>query len=224
MKLETKGTVTLKELDSGSAFWQTFDLKLRLEVQLLINSAIRLRAEMVGYEKHQYLILRINPNEPALPKNILNHKTGLICRFVVEAELGRVYAFKSEILHSTTHPFRLIVIRYPEVAQYISLRSDRRNPVNIPVKVQQLEAGSFDAELQDLSVNGCLLKIADEDPMIGRGELLTLKLPASLPALNAMVKRSTRPDGQLRLGLQFEQAIPLEVFSALMQSHNQSAL
>lgn len=224
MKLETKGTVALKDLDANSAFWQTFDLKLRLEVQLLINSTIRLRAEMVGYEKHQYLILRINQNEPALPKNMLTHKTGLICRFVVEAELGRVYAFKSEILHSTTHPFRLIVIRYPEVAQYISLRSDQRNPVHIPVRVQQLEASSFNAELQDLSLNGCLVKIAADDPMIGRGELLTLELPAPLPALNAMVKRSTRPDGQLRLGLQFERAISLEVFSALMQLHSDTAL
>ena len=217
MKLETKGTVVLKELDAGSAFWQAFDLKLRLEVQLLINSGIRLRAEMVGYERNQYLILRINLNEPALPKNMLTHKTGLICRFVVEAELGKVYAFKSEILHSTTHPFRLLVIRYPEIAQYISLRSDQRNPVKIPVTVLQLENRRFAAELQDLSLNGCLVKIASDDPMIGRGELLTLELPASLNAIDAMVKRSTRPDGQLRLGLQFEHAISLEVFSTLMQ-------
>ncbi|WP_189430174.1 PilZ domain-containing protein [Alishewanella longhuensis] len=217
MKLETKGIITLKNLETDSAFWQTFDLKLRLEVQLLINSGIRLRAEMVGYEKHQYLILRISPNEPALPNNMLTHKTGLICRFVVEAELGRVYAFKSEILHSTTHPFRLLVVRYPEIAQYISLRSDQRNPVKIPIKVQQLESGTFIAELQDLSLNGCLVKISAADPMIGRGELLTLELPAPLSAVNAMVKRSTRPDGQLRLGLQFEQAISLEMFSTLMQ-------
>lgn len=220
MKLETKGTVALKDLDADSAFWQTFDLKLRFEVQLLINSAIRLRAEMVGYEKHQYLILRINSNEPPLPKNMLTHKTGLICRFVVEAELGRVYAFKSEVLHAATHPFRLLVIQYPEVAQYISLRSDQRNPVQIPVMVEQLAAGTFNAELQDLSLNGCLVKITADDPMIGRGELLTLKLPASLPDLHAIVKRSTRPDGQLRLGLQFEQAISLELFSQLMQLHN----
>lgn len=220
MKLETKGTVVLKEIAADSAFWQTFGLKLRLEVQLLINSTIRLRAELVGYERYQYLILRISPNEPALPKNMLSQKTGLICRFVVEAELGRVYAFKSEILHSITHPYRLLVINYPEVAQYISLRADERNPVKIPVLVRQLETGSYSAELQDLSLNGCLVKIDTEVPMIGRGELVTIELPASFPAIDALVKRSTRPDGQLRLGLQFSQAIALATFSQLMQLDN----
>jgi hypothetical protein len=221
MKIESKGSVTLAELEPDSAFWQAFNLGLRLEVQLLVNSAFRIRAELVGFEKRQYLLLRIAATEPALPKTMLSQQTGLICRFVVEAEQGRVYAFKSEILNVISHPYRLLVIRYPEVAQYLSLRSDKRNPVRIPVKIQLAAGEQIEAELLDLSVKGGLLALSQEAPLIGRGEQLSLLLPDTLPTVAAMVKRSTRPTGTVRLGLEFAQALPLSSFECLMQlSHD----
>jgi hypothetical protein len=221
MKIESKGSVTLAELEPDSAFWQAFNLGLRLEVQLLVNSAFRIRAELVGFEKRQYLLLRIAATEPALPKTMLSQQTGLICRFVVEAEQGRVYAFKSEILNVISHPYRLLVIRYPEVAQYLSLRSDKRNPVRIPVKIQLAAGEQIEAELLDLSVKGGLLALSPEAPLIGRGEQLSLLLPDTLPTVAAMVKRSTRPSGTVRLGLEFFQALPLASFERLMQlSHD----
>lgn len=221
MKIASKGSVTLAELEPDATFWQAFNLGLRLEVQLLVNSAFRIRAELVGFEKRQYLLLRIAATEPALPKNILSQKTGLICRFVAEAEQGRVYAFKSEILNVISHPYRLLVIRYPEVAQYLSLRSDKRNPVRIPVKIQLAAGEKIEAELLDLSVKGGLLALSQEAPLIGRGEQLSLLLPDTLPPVTAMVKRSTRPTGTVRLGLEFAQALPLASFERLMQlSHD----
>lgn len=221
MKIESKGSVTLAELEPDATFWQAFNLGLRLEVQLLVNSAFRIRAELVGFEKRQYLLLRIAATEPALPKTMLSQQTGLICRFVVEAEQGRVYAFKSEILNVISHPYRLLVIRYPEVAQYLSLRSDKRNPVRIPVKIQLAAGEQIEAELLDLSVKGGLLALSQEAPLIGRGEQLSLLLPDTLPTVAAMVKRSTRPSGTVRLGLEFFQALPLASFERLMQlSHD----
>lgn len=217
MKLDSKGSVTLAELESGSAFWQAFTPGLRVELQLLVNSAIRLRAELVGLEKKQYLIVRIASSEPALPKNIISQQTGLICRFVVEAEQGRVYAFKSEILNSLTHPYRLLVIRYPQVAQYLSLRADKRNPVKIPVQIRLVAGELIEAELLDLSVKGGLLSLDPETPLIGRGEKLTLVLPQGVPSLLATVKRSTRPAGAVRLGIEFSQALALQHFELLMQ-------
>jgi hypothetical protein len=217
MKLESKGSVTFSDLEPDASFWQAFNLGLRIEVQLLVNSAFRLRAELVGFEKHQYLLVRIAATEPALPKNILSQKTGLICRFVVEAEQGRVYAFRSEILNAISHPYRLLVIRYPEVAQYLSLRSDKRNPVRIPVKIRLAAGEQIDAQLLDLSIKGGLLGLSDEAPLIGRGEQLSLLLPEISPPVAAMVKRSTRPAGTVRLGLEFAQALPLASFERLMQ-------
>lgn len=221
MKIASKGSVTLAELEPDAAFWQAFNLGLRIEVQLLVNSAFRIRAELVGFEKRQYLLLRIAVTEPALPKNILSQKTGLICRFVAEAEQGRVYAFKSEILNVISHPFRLLLIRYPEVAQYLSLRSDKRNPVRIPVKVQLAAGEQIEAELLDLSVKGGLLALSPEAPLIARGEQLSLLLPETLQPVAATVKRSTRPTGTVRLGLEFAKALPLSSFECLMQlSHD----
>lgn len=221
MKIASKGSVTLAELEPDATFWQAFNLGLRLEVQLLVNSAFRIRAELVGFEKRQYLLLRIAATERALPKTMLSQQTGLICRFVAEAEQGRVYAFKSEILNVISHPYRLLVIRYPEVAQYLSLRSDKRNPVRIPVKIQLAAGEQIEAELLDLSVKGGLLALSQEAPLIGRGEQLSLLLPDTLPTVAAMVKRSTRPTGTVRLGLEFAQALPLASFERLMQlSHD----
>jgi hypothetical protein len=221
MKIESKGSVTLAELEPDATFWQAFNLGLRLEIQLLVNSTFRIRAELVGFEKKQYLLVRIAATEPALPKNMLSQQTGLICRFVVEAEQGRVYAFKSEILNVISHPYRLLVIRYPEVAQYLSLRSDKRNPVRIPVQIQLAAGEQIEAQMLDLSVKGGLVALSPEAPLIGRGEQLSLLLPDTLPSVAAIVKRSTRPAGTVRLGLEFAQALPLSSFERLMQlSHD----
>ena len=113
MKLDNKGSVNLDEIEQDSAFWQIFTLGLRMELQLLVNSGVRLRAELVGYEKKQYLILRLPSSEPVLPKQMLSHNPAMICRFVVEAEQGRIYAFKSELLNVVSQPQRMLIIRYP---------------------------------------------------------------------------------------------------------------
>ncbi|MCT8124661.1 flagellar brake protein [Alishewanella sp. BS5-314] len=217
MKLDNKGSVNLDEIEQNSAFWQTFTLGLRIELQLLVNSGVRLRAELVGYEKKQYLILRLPSSEPVLPKQMLSHNTGMICRFVVEAEQGRIYAFKSELLNVVSQPQRMLIIRYPMVAQYLSLRADNRNPVHIPVQLENAEHGVLSSTLLDLSAKGGLVSIMDANPMLGRGETLILKLPAGLPAVAAVIKRSARPKGELRLGLEFNTPLSEGSLQKLMQ-------
>ena len=221
MKLDTKGSVNLDEIEQDSAFWQTFTLGLRIELQLLVNSGVRLRAELVGYEKKQYLILRLPSSEPVLPKQMLSHNTAMICRFVVEAEQGRIYAFKSELLNVVSQPQRMLIIRYPMVAQYLSLRADNRNPVHIPVQLQNAEHGHYPAVLLDLSQKGGLVKLADSAPLMGRGEQIVLTLPGSLPAMTASIKRSTRPKGELRLGLEFNTPLAPQTFEQLKQLSGQ---
>lgn len=217
MKLDNKGSVNLDEIEQDSAFWQIFTLGLRMELQLLVNSGVRLRAELVGYEKKQYLILRLPSSEPVLPKQMLSHNTGMICRFVVEAEQGRIYAFKSELLNVVSQPQRMLIIRYPMVTQYLSLRADNRNPVHIPVQLENSEHSILNATLVDLSVKGGLASLEDSAPLMGRGETVILKLPADLPPVSAMIKRSARPKGELRLGLEFNTPLSDGALQKLMQ-------
>lgn len=217
MKLDNKGTVTLEEMEQNAIFCNVFSLGLRLEIQLMGVGQTRFKADIVGLERKHYLIVRVALNEPVLPKQILAQHTALICRFVVEAELGRIYAFKSEVLQYITHPYRFIIIQYPKIFQYLSLRADKRNPVNIAVELEVSEHGTLPAVLLDLSAKGSLLKLATDNPLINRGEQVRVKVGQPATAIDAVVKRSTRPDGEVRLGLQFLEVLPSNTFNLLMQ-------
>lgn len=217
MKLDTKGSIALGELTTDSPFWQSFRLGLKIDIQLLINASTRVKAELVGFDKNQFIILRLSSNEQPFSKSMFAVSTSVVCRFILGDELGKIYAFRSEIINIAAHPFRLLVIRYPDVVQFSSLRSDQRNPVRIPVQVTLLER-NHQAELVDLSLRGGLLLFKQDNVALNREQALTLQLNSSLPSIQAIGKSITRPDGKLRLGVQFATPLNQALFEQLVTS------
>ncbi|MBN1548003.1 MAG: flagellar brake protein [Syntrophaceae bacterium] len=127
----------------------------------------RLNSEIVGYEKSEYLIIKM-PKSSNI--NYLKTKfyrgNKIIIRYL---DRGTVYRFETEIIGIMYDPARLILTKYPKIVSEYDLRDKRRYECFIPAQAK-LDQDTYLGMIVDISENGCLLmlKASEND-----------KLPAS---------------------------------------------
>lgn len=127
---------------------------MRVDVQLLELQKRRYHAELMGLRIGRYIALRFDPQNWPLGEQLTG--MAVVCRYLVEDELGTIFAFKAEVLQLLRFPDHLIFLSFPEDVAKRSLRDTARNEVNLPVTATFADK-SYVGQITDISEGGCRL-------------------------------------------------------------------
>jgi c-di-GMP-binding flagellar brake protein YcgR len=135
---------------------------------------------------------------------------------------GSVFAFQSELLGSTSEPFRLIFIAYPSLIARHRLRKNSRVQCYLPAELFLHNKNDADiipdvgngGIVSDLSIHGCcfgmIKKSSDQAlPHVRIEGLATVQI--QLPGietkidLTGVVRRSVRDANKMSIGIQFNE-------------------
>jgi c-di-GMP-binding flagellar brake protein YcgR len=134
---------------------------LKIEIE---GISFRMNSEIVGYEKSDYLIIKM---PKASNMNYLKTKfyrgNKITIRYL---DHGTVYRFETEIIGVVNDPAHLILTRYPKIVSEYDLRDKKRYECFIPAEAKMGQE-KYMGMIVDISENGCLLmlKSADNDKL-----------------------------------------------------------
>lgn len=133
-------------------------LKLGAGVQIeLVGMDERLTGIFVGMELGRYLVVRF-PMRTGIQSK-LNIKNRVTLRFVVG---GAVYGFHSQILNTMLSPFLLVLLKFPEQIENVSLRQHQRVICFFPVRLSAPQ-GALSGHIIDISQGGCRMLFDSQD-------------------------------------------------------------
>lgn len=127
---------------------------MRVDVQLLELQKRRYHVELMGLRIGRYIALRFDPQNWPLGEQLTG--MAVVCRYLVEDELGEIFAFKAEVLQLMRFPDHLIFLTFPENVAKRSLRDTARSEVNLPATATFAEK-NYVGQITDLSEGGCRL-------------------------------------------------------------------
>lgn len=204
--------------------WQKYWLPgLKIDIQLLENLDVRLHTNLVGYNLGEYLLLSFSKDCLTVKQNIVGMM--VICRFLLEGELGECYAFKSEITHLCLRPYRNLYLSFPTEVYKRPFREDRRLHAHIEADIslcedeQEIEH-KFHGCVTDISEGGCCFSF-DEDLLAKNVKNIPVhiyfaKTSQSL-CLSGTIRSCRNLDGHMAIGIQFEQGIRQHNIEALIE-------
>jgi hypothetical protein len=123
----------------------------------------QLRAELLGMEEGEYLIIKMPPlSDLGLSAKILYRGNEITVKY---RHKGTVFGFVSHILGFITNPVQLIIIYYPTKFENFGLRSNKRIACHLPAHVK-ISGNLLGGRITDISKIGChftadISKIAD---------------------------------------------------------------
>ena len=142
-------------------------LPIGLDIQIIgFLDKRKLRSRVIGWVEGEYIIIEhpMAQGEPVLlPKD-----AAVICRGLSE---GRLYGFKSHVLHTMTKPFPYLFLVYPREIEVHSARKGAGVDVDIVVSVVLSKedvdsppegAEKIEGKIQNLSASGCLISFPPE--------------------------------------------------------------
>lgn len=125
-------------------------LKLGSGVQVeLVGLENRVTGIFVGMELGKYLIVRL-PLKSGI-QNKLNIKNRITIRFVVG---GAIYGFHSRIINCIMSPMLLVLLKFPEDIENVTLRKHQRVICFFPVTLSH-QGTSYKGHIIDISQGGC---------------------------------------------------------------------
>ncbi|MFT5701767.1 MAG: CheY-like chemotaxis protein [Desulforhopalus sp.] len=165
-----------------------------------------LESSLVGMVKDNSIILE-NP----LPKNDLQQQINGERVMVKYVHKGRMWMFKSQLLHVTEKPAPLLFLDYPEIIHYHELRKVKRSSIFIPSTFHLQGEKELYGVLIDMSLTGSLCQIKhknqQEVPAIDIDSTVVLR--CLLPGLTeeqllyGKVKNMKIEHGETRIGIEF---------------------
>jgi len=187
---ETKSIDTSKiapELVVGLPIF--FELVLR-------NKRLRAQAFLVGWI-HEKLMITTVPYDSRLL--IISKGTELIVRYLLE---GRVYGFKTRLLHKQTDPTALWMLEYPDI---IEIKNLRRSP-RIPLFLEVFTSEGRTWNTVDISAHGACLAV-DQAQKVGNVVALNFSLPngEQVENLTAHIVRIFNTQDEYQVGVQFDE-------------------
>ena len=155
-----------------------------------------------GY-KSKHFIMADHPRRDGLLLP-LQDDTKCIVRFIHE---GSIIGFQSRVLVTTTRPFPLFFLAYPDSIETSTLRKYQRFPVKIPVVLTRDEIGEKNQRKSialNLSEGGCLVESFEEFSP-GENLLAAFLLPemGRVDKVEVEVRRCERRGNCFLIGLQF---------------------
>lgn len=109
-----------------------------------------------------------------------------------------VYAFTTKVLKARSKPYPYAHFAYPESVQMRQVRRATRVKLNLPILVRRPDGKEIPATLQDLSLNGVLIEIAETLGMIG--DDMDVELPIALDEVNKHLRLNATLRNSASLG------------------------
>lgn len=188
----------------------------KIEVQLASsNVPARFYSEFIGAVKDRWVIVNMpDARKYKDVRDLLEEKTPVIVRFVLENESGEICAFRSEVSYVISHPTKMLFILWPSQVEHRVIRKGRRFDAFLPASVSghsvKGEEKTFKGHVLDVSESGCRLKHEKPDGNLDElwenGSKIALKIEQKNNGnltLNAMVRQIKQIDDQIELGVQF---------------------
>ncbi|MCK7458619.1 flagellar brake domain-containing protein [Idiomarina aminovorans] len=188
----------------------------KIEVQLASsNVPARFYSEFIGAVKDRWVIVNMpDAKKYNSARELLDEKTPVIVRFVLENESGEICAFRSEVNYVISHPTKMLFILWPSKVEHRVIRKGRRFDAFLPTSVSgqsvKGEEKTFKGHVLDVSESGCRLKhekLDEEvDELWENGSKITLNIEQRNNGeltLKAMVRQIKEVDDQIELGVQF---------------------
>ncbi|RUO72964.1 flagellar brake domain-containing protein [Idiomarina ramblicola] len=188
----------------------------KIEVQLASsNVPARFYSEFIGAVKDRWVIVNMpDARKYKDVRELLQEKTPVIVRFVLENESGEICAFRSEVSYVISHPTKMLFILWPSQVEHRVIRKGRRFDAFLPASVSgqsvKGEEKTFKGHVLDVSESGCRLKHEKPEEKLAElwenGSKIALKIEQKNNGdltLNAMVRQIKQVDDQIELGVQF---------------------
>lgn len=188
----------------------------KIEVQLSnSNVPARFYSEFIGAVNERWVIVNMpDARKYNDMRDLLQEKTPVIVRFVLENESGEICAFRSEISYVISHPTKMLFIMWPNQIEHRVIRKGRRFDAFLPASVSGLsvkgEEKTFRGHVLDVSESGCRLTHEKPegklDELWENGSKIVLKIEQKNNGdltLKAIVRQIKQVDDQLELGVQF---------------------
>ncbi|WP_213611837.1 flagellar brake protein [Pseudoalteromonas sp.] len=133
-----------------------------VELEILTpTSSRRIKTEFIGLLENKFIILNY-PNAKRLPmaSDYLYDGIMVVVRALIEGSEGHVIAFRQQIMSVSSHPARLLFIRFPTQVQLFELRSQARIPTLFPAKLKLTDQKPFlEGIIKDISLTGVMFDI-----------------------------------------------------------------
>ena len=207
--------------------WQKHWLPgLKMDIQLLESQNVRIHTSLLGYSLGDYFVCSFAKDSLPVKQNLFGMM--VICRFLIEGEIGECYAFKSKITHLCLRPYRNLYLAFPSQVHRRPFREESRSQAHIPASITLSEEGSellqkFIGYVIDISEGGCCFSF-DQDNFVQKLTELPLHIYFTNPALSLCVSGIIRNfrnlDGHITLGVQFENDIPRAKVDTLIEQAN----
>lgn len=168
MKNIAKNVLEKERINVISTF-KHFHPGARIDIEFNNEPPLRVKAKLVGFEEGSYLIIAV-PNAAVRDyADIVREGNSCIIRSVVEGEAGQCIAFRSSIQQVAIRPKGLIFVDFPSQIESINLRSESRNPINLPVQMVHRHEGEANpsndsktelaGHIKDISTGGCRIEV-----------------------------------------------------------------
>ncbi len=192
-----------------------------------------LNAKVLGWIEGEYILISVpkfNGEDVSLPKD-----AAVVCRGTMD---GRMYGFKTIVLHQMTQPFEYLFLNFPPAMEDLSGSKGFRLGFDIPALVILASADAetpppsakgVKASIHNSSTNGCVVTVPDE---MKNNEFdsvfLTFQLPnkKNVQNLKAEVRKDVAlPDGG-SFGVEFKEGDPnfAPVFDFLLMANKISTM
>ncbi len=194
---------------------QLFELEPGKHLDLQINHPVpvRLKLALIGYEIGKYIILKYpKVASKAEYNDVLFEGNALIVRYIMPANNGECFAFRSTVKYIAQHPERLLFIKYPNKIENRQLRMQARTNVHLPATLilqdsTESEASQLSGIINNISAKGCgfSFKAKSINANINQQDVIvSLQSPANGEVMiSGRVCNSRNNQNTMSVGIQF---------------------
>lgn len=194
-----------------------FDLLPGSYLDLQINHPVkvRLKAQLIGYDLGQYIILKY-PDAKRMGnyQDVLVEGNVVIARYLVEGQHGQCFAFRSTIRSITKYPEKFLILSYPSHIENRELRMHQRHITHLPAVIMLSDneddsSGHVKGIIADISTQGCGFVFKSDNPKVKVKERdVNLKIQSSSNnsvIVPGRVCNSRYENGKVNVGIKFDE-------------------
>jgi len=179
-------------------------INLGTDLQVEIEGiADRFKSRLVGADPKNFLLIKL-PISYEITDQLASGR--IIVRYIYK---GSIFGFRTSLIQSLPHPFRVAFIRYPKEFENFELRSRERYECFLPITIRIREEEKEGA-LLDISEEGIRVAFRDREykpSFLRKGDLVTIlihfpKSPAKEEFIT-QVCRISNEGGRTIIGLVF---------------------
>lgn len=195
---EVTGLCSMDFIDHGS--------DVSVEFQTPLGQRTRAETQFIGYDNKRHIYYTL-PTLPAKEVDLfLQPSFWVFVTTTSEKGEGAIVKFKTQIEFVINQPLPLMILKLPEKASLLQLRSEMRYQLNIKSKLL-LDKRNMDVDIKNISVNGCGFNYRGIAPVFESGDIQTLEVicPNTKETflLEGIIRNHRVHRGKQEYGLQF---------------------